>query len=460
MCIVCGSGSAHLLRAISRSNVSRPGVPNRFSARAVAPKMVPPLDPTSREGMDGPADVILRGACVVTMDLARPEAAAVGTRAGRILAVGSEAEVLAHRGRLTRVIDLHGRALLPGLVDAHWPMPFVLLCEWLDSPSREMLRATLQSAMQGEWIVLSGTASLPDTDKNPVVLTDAGGAVLAGNALASAGGALPDHISELLPRFPFTRDAVRTRLVNLLHTTAATGVTCLRICGLGMLGGADDLDLVREVMETAPKLRLRATLDAGLLPEWRNLHLGPGFGDDMLRVDTLSAWPPNPKLEDTAGLAVTLHADSARAALDWFAGGVGWDARGGVELRVADDIADLHRLGLSAGLTTATASLLPAGGCVSLGMDSAQGAADPLCMIQLASAAGVTPDQALAAVTRDAAARCGAGAILGSLTPGKRADFDFFEHDPRLYTANPPRCTGTWVNGREAFRLPPHAASR
>lgn len=460
MCIVCGSGSAHLLRAIARSTAPRPAGQSRFSAREVAPKVVPPLDPASREGMNGPADVILRGGPVVTMDPARPEAEAVAARAGRILTVGRETEVLAHRGRLTRVIDLQGRALLPGLVNAHWHMPFVLLCEWLDAPSPETLHATLNAAPQGEWIVLTGTASLPETDKNPVVLTDTDGAVLAGNALAKAGGALPDHVSGLLERFPFTRDAVRARLKRLLNATAATGVTCLRICGLGTLGGIDDLDLMREAMETAPKLRLRATLDAALLPEWRELHLSPGFGDDMLRVDTLSAWPPYPALADTEGWAVTLHADSAKRALDWFAAVGTWDARSGAELRMADEIAGLHRLGLSAGLTTGTPSALPPGGLVSLGQDTAHGPASPLHMVQLATTAGVAPSQALAAVTCDAATRCGAGAILGSLAPGKYADFAFFERDPRQHAANPPRCTGTWVNGREAFRPLPPAASR
>ncbi len=66
-----------------------------------------------------PADLILHRGTVLTMDDARPRAEAVAVTAGRIVAVGTDAEVLARRGDATRVMDLGGRTLLPGFVDAH-----------------------------------------------------------------------------------------------------------------------------------------------------------------------------------------------------------------------------------------------------------------------------------------------------------------------------------------------------
>ncbi len=65
------------------------------------------------------ADRIWRGGPILTMNDAAMRAEAVAVKDGRILAVGSEKSVMAHRGRATEVIDLGGRALLPGFVDSH-----------------------------------------------------------------------------------------------------------------------------------------------------------------------------------------------------------------------------------------------------------------------------------------------------------------------------------------------------
>ena len=65
------------------------------------------------------ADLIVTNAKVLTMDEARPRAAAVAMAGGRILAVGSAGEVAALAGPETRVIDAGGRTLLPGFVESH-----------------------------------------------------------------------------------------------------------------------------------------------------------------------------------------------------------------------------------------------------------------------------------------------------------------------------------------------------
>lgn len=72
-------------------------------------------------GGDGiePADVVLRGGKVVTMDGQRSIAQAVVVRAGRIDFVGSDADASLRIGANTKVIELGGRMLMPGFVDAH-----------------------------------------------------------------------------------------------------------------------------------------------------------------------------------------------------------------------------------------------------------------------------------------------------------------------------------------------------
>jgi len=65
------------------------------------------------------AETILYNGKITTNDRTRPEAQAVALSDSRILAVGSEHEVMAHAGPTTRRIDLKGRRVVPGLIDSH-----------------------------------------------------------------------------------------------------------------------------------------------------------------------------------------------------------------------------------------------------------------------------------------------------------------------------------------------------
>ena len=66
-----------------------------------------------------PADLVVVHARVYTVDAARPEAQAVAIRGDRVSVVGTDAEALALRGPATQMIDAGGRAVIPGLHDAH-----------------------------------------------------------------------------------------------------------------------------------------------------------------------------------------------------------------------------------------------------------------------------------------------------------------------------------------------------
>ena len=63
--------------------------------------------------------MIVTNAKVLTMDAGRPRAEAVAVAGGKIVAVGTAAEVAALAGPETRVIDAGGRTLLPGFVESH-----------------------------------------------------------------------------------------------------------------------------------------------------------------------------------------------------------------------------------------------------------------------------------------------------------------------------------------------------
>lgn len=65
------------------------------------------------------AETIYTQARIWTGVVGAPRAAALAVRDGRLLAVGSAAEVLRRRGPRTRVVDLGGKLVVPGLIDAH-----------------------------------------------------------------------------------------------------------------------------------------------------------------------------------------------------------------------------------------------------------------------------------------------------------------------------------------------------
>jgi predicted amidohydrolase YtcJ len=68
---------------------------------------------------DRPADLVLLGGRIETIDAARRRVQAVAVRGGRIVAVGREADLRRVIGPRTRVVELRGRTVTPGFGDAH-----------------------------------------------------------------------------------------------------------------------------------------------------------------------------------------------------------------------------------------------------------------------------------------------------------------------------------------------------
>jgi predicted amidohydrolase YtcJ len=66
------------------------------------------------------ADVIYVGGPIVTMNDAQPGAEALAVKEGKILALGTRAEIeKANKGNATTVVDLAGKTLMPGFIDGH-----------------------------------------------------------------------------------------------------------------------------------------------------------------------------------------------------------------------------------------------------------------------------------------------------------------------------------------------------
>jgi predicted amidohydrolase YtcJ len=92
-----------------------------------------------------PPEVIYHNGVVLTMEGRLPRAEAIAVRNGRILAVGDGDDVLALRKRPTRVVDLGGRTVLPGLIDSH--------AHWIGDGSRVGLNAdqAIDAALRAGW---------------------------------------------------------------------------------------------------------------------------------------------------------------------------------------------------------------------------------------------------------------------------------------------------------------------
>jgi len=158
-----------------------------------------------------PATLVLKNANVYTADDARPRAQAVAVKEDKIVFVGSDAEVQQYIGKETRVLDLKGATVLPGLTDSHYHFMGVgareLTFNLEGTKSLDELLARLKervaASKPGEWVVGRGwietfwkPPAFPtrqDLDKvspnNPVVLgrTDGHAVVVNSLALKAAG---------------------------------------------------------------------------------------------------------------------------------------------------------------------------------------------------------------------------------------------------------------------------------
>ncbi|HKP37969.1 MAG TPA: amidohydrolase [Pyrinomonadaceae bacterium] len=158
-----------------------------------------------------PADLVFINGTVYTVNAKRPRASAIATRGDRIVYVGTNAGAKAYQGGTTRVVDLHGATVLPGMTDAH--------AHFIGIGQREMnlnlegittledfltkVKARVDQAKPGEWITGRGWIETfwkppvfptrADLDKiaphNPVYLTRADGhGAVANSAALKIGG--------------------------------------------------------------------------------------------------------------------------------------------------------------------------------------------------------------------------------------------------------------------------------
>ncbi len=108
-------------------------------------------------------DVIFFNGNVVTLDASGSTVGAVAVKDGKIVRIGGTDEMKALAGTSTRLIDLSGKTVVPGLIDAHChPMETMYLKEdWVDcrypqtksvKQALDNIAAWVKKTPKGEWI--------------------------------------------------------------------------------------------------------------------------------------------------------------------------------------------------------------------------------------------------------------------------------------------------------------------
>jgi len=283
-----------------------------------------------------PADLVLKNAIVHTVDAKSPRAEAVAVRANRIVAVGTNADVLPLVGPKTRLLDLAGRTVVPGFDDSHAHMLGIgfarLDVDLVGTRSYaevvDRVAKAVKTRRPGEWVRGRGwhegkwDAPAPGTVRgfpthdalsavspdNPVVLERADGHAVLANAKAmarkgitretrppaggeiirtpagDATGVFVDNAEGLVEPPERTPREVRRALELAMNECLAKGVTSLTDAG----AGTDVIALYREAA-AAGRLRTRLYVMAAGLPTMRALGQ-PDSGQGMLAVRAVKVY--------------------------------------------------------------------------------------------------------------------------------------------------------------------------
>ncbi|MBM3264461.1 MAG: amidohydrolase [candidate division Zixibacteria bacterium] len=274
------------------------------------------------------ADLVLKNGVIYTLETERPKAQAIAIVGNRIVVVGTDADVAPYIGADTRVIDLKGQTVLPGLKESHGHLIGIgrarMIVNLVGAKSYkeviDRVKAAVPGVKPGEWITGGGWHEEKWTDRtsltirgfmthhdlsravpdNPVYLTRADGHAGFANAKAmqlmgitastnapSGGeiirdktgnptGVFVDKAQALIKVPPMTDSQTRQALELGIEECLANGITMFDDAGVG----AETIKIYREYAGQN-KLDMRVYVMAAGLSTMRALgkpEVGTGNG--------------------------------------------------------------------------------------------------------------------------------------------------------------------------------------
>lgn len=293
-------------------------------------------------------DLVLYNANIITIDADRPRAQAAAIWRDRIMAVGTNDEVRALANRNTKLVDLTGRTVVPGFIDAH-SHPAVagrLHLRQVDADLRSI--AAIQAAIReraaktpkGEWIVafkyddtktaegrfLTREDLDAATTDHPVYVEHRGGHSAYVNSLAfervgikedtpdpaggryvREGGRLSGRVLETgqaifertIP-YNYTRDDYREGVKLISKMLAKVGVTSVH----DAYGNPADLGAYHDARDAGELLtRVYCLIGSSALDQLIAAGVRTGFGDEWVRVGAVKMTCDGSISERTARLS-------------------------------------------------------------------------------------------------------------------------------------------------------------
>ena len=207
----------------------RPGLSRRqFLATAASVAALAPAA-TNAASTEG-ADLIFRGGSIIPMVSDSRTVEALAVKNGRIVAVGAADAVMGLKSASTEIVDLDGRALLPGFIDPHQHTVTGALinaiftdCGYTKYKSRDaliaMFRDKAAKTPAGQWLLFTsfdnllqgGDLMMADLDAvskdHPILVYYINMHTAAGNGAAFAAAKIPSDIGNLPGGGRFGRDA-------------------------------------------------------------------------------------------------------------------------------------------------------------------------------------------------------------------------------------------------------------
>src|SRR5579862_3436366 len=276
-------------------------------------------------------DLILHNANIYTVNAKEPRAEAIAISRGRVIAIGSDADVLHLENAATKKIDAGGKTVLPGFIDAHShpAMAGVMHLRMVDCDLRSI--AAIQAALReraaktpaGEWVlgfkyddtkteegraltITDLDAAVPD---HPVNIQHRGGHTAYANSLAfrkagidektpdPPGGQIShdpatgklsgrvaesanDYFEKVIP-LKFTRENCREGVKLISKMLARTGITS----ATEAQGTPEDLRAYQDAHEAGELLyRAYCFINYHYLDAMIEAGVRTGLGDEWVRV--------------------------------------------------------------------------------------------------------------------------------------------------------------------------------